>query len=636
MTAACRVLFVDRAEGPRWGKLPNRFVASALELGKAGYKVTVATVGVENTPPQAESDPVQLITVPPLPYPLVCGLGRALETQPLRDAYALGQTIDLNAFDAIVLPVQGGLAHGLLMARATGEIRAHTRIGLWCDASSRWTALQDDEGFTNTQPLVADAMEAAVLALADALLVPRRAALERLARRIEPALPIIRADLASAQAVSPAKTFGAIEEVVFVGPLDRTAGALLFMDALEDLAARGRLGERRVIFLGPARATGPRISQELLGVRAQRWPFRFSVQDTAESDAVLRYLDQPGRLAVFAAQHADDDALLRATARLGCPLVATSSYDLKDDAAFETCAPAFEQLADAIGRQLDAPRPGHLPAAVPWQHVIEALRTTPARTPPQPARTINDLTVCVVTRDRPATLSQALDSIGSSRHTIDVVVIDNAGTPPASAAELQSSHPHSTLRLLRSDRHLSPAAAYNETARAARGDMLLFLDDDNILTPGALDRFAEALTAGWFDVVVTTLEIVDGVAATDPSAGRFVFLGPAGTAGLFFNGFGDRSFAIRREVFLRLGGFPDPGYHAPVSDWVFLARAQAAGLRIGVLQVPAVRYARRLDGRDTNWVKRDVEGGRRAVLEAYGTAVDGPLVARFTQGLQLR
>ena len=60
-----------------------------------------------------------------------------------------------------------------------------------------------------------------------------------------------------------------------------------------------------------------------------------------------------------------------------------------------------------------------------------------------------------------------------------------------------------------------------------------------------------------------------------------IFLGAAHSAGLFFNAFGDTSMAVRREAFAACGGFHDLGYSYPRFDWVTLAKAQSAGLRIG-------------------------------------------------------
>lgn len=630
-----RVLFADTGIHPDWGRQPNRFIESAREASQAGFEVTLATIGSEAPETMGEAGSLPEIGVRPPPYPLVCGRGRALETGPLRDAYALGQAVCLEDYDLVIAPLRGGLAHGLLMQRATGESRAATRVALWCDAPSRWRALEDDASPATTEPLVADAMEKLTLELADAILCPGEAALARLAA---PPPVVITANLAAQSGRRSTEPMQPIEEIVFVGPLTRANGALLFIDAIEALAAQSRLGDRLVTFMGPMLDRGPLLSQELLGIRAQTWSFAFRVVPIFAPDRIAAFLAEGRKLAVFAADDDDDDRLLRSVVRSGCPVVASKGYDLTRASGGAGCAPGAASLAEAIASHCEGARSQFDGAKTPtaWGTILEAVAATPRRDPPgsRPALP-RSVSVCTVTRDRPDTLLQALSSIGSAARKVEALVLDNAGSAPPSATDLQGACVH-PVEVVRSERMCSPASAYNRLAEVARGDVLLFLDDDNVLGQKGLERFVGALETGWFDIVVTTLDLVDGNAAHDSSAGRFIFIGDAGSAGLFFNGFGDRAMAVRREVFLGLGGFPDPGYHAPVSDWVFLARAQAAGLRIGVLQDPAVRYARRLDGRDTNWLKRDLEGGRRAVLQAYGDKVDGAFVARFAQGLQLR
>lgn len=637
MTQRCRVLFADTSSRPDWGSQPNRFTESAREAAQAGFEVTVATMGARASPKiGAEPGALKEIRIGLPPYPLVCGRGRAPETRPLRDAYALAQAVCLDDYDVVIAPLRGGLAHGLLMQRATGERTAATRIALWCDAPSRWRALRDDASPATIKPLVADAMENVTLELVDALLYPSDAALARLAA--PPPAVVVRADLATPSISRQPESTQPIGEIVFVGPLTRANGALLFMDAIEELAAQCRLGNRLVTFIGPMVDQAPLLSQETVGVRAQTWPFAFRMLPASEPDRIVEYLAEGRRLAVFAAEDDDDDRLLREAVGAGCPVLASRGYDLTREGDGVGCAPGVASFADAIASHCDGAGPwlDEPQANTAWGAVLETVAGIPRREPPRgrpaPLRTVS---VCTVTRSRPETVLQALASIGDSTRQVEALVLDNAGSEPRATADLRRACAH-PVELLRSERKRSPASAYNHLAAGARGEVLVFLDDDNVLSPGGLERFVSALEAGWFDLIVTTLDLVDGNAAAEPSAGRFIFLGDAGSAGLFFNGFGDRAMAIRRDAFLRLGGFPDPGHHAPVSDWVFLARARAAGLRIGVLQDPALRYARRLDGRETNWLKRDVEGGRRAVLEAYGDAIDGALVARFAQGLQLR
>src|SRR5205814_1628720 len=145
-------------------------------------------------------------------------------------------------------------------------------------------------------------------------------------------------------------------------------------------------------------------------------------------------------------------------------------------------------------------------------------------------------------------------------------------------------------RFIREPASTAPQA-YWRGVEAARHGTVVFLDDDNAFVDNGVVRLSRAVMAGHFDAVVSTLDIFEHERpAPGPSVGHLTFLGDAGSAGLFFNGFGDTAMAIRRDAFLAIGGFPSMGGASPSFDWVMLAKLRAAGKRIGVLQDPAVRY----------------------------------------------
>jgi glycosyltransferase involved in cell wall biosynthesis len=107
---------------------------------------------------------------------------------------------------------------------------------------------------------------------------------------------------------------------------------------------------------------------------------------------------------------------------------------------------------------------------------------------PEPAPAVS---VIVPTRDRPEMLERALASI--SRQTMQdwecVVVNDGA----AGSVTLPDD---SRFRLLDHDRPHGPSAARNSGLRAARGEYVAFLDDDDELTPDALRVLRSAAAPG--------------------------------------------------------------------------------------------------------------------------------------------
>lgn len=73
----------------------------------------------------------------------------------------------------------------------------------------------------------------------------------------------------------------------------------------------------------------------------------------------------------------------------------------------------------------------------------------------------------------------------STRHPLDVIVIDNASTD-GSVQAVAEAFPET--RILRNDRNVGFAAANNQGMRIACGDMFLLLNSDAFLLPGAVDN----------------------------------------------------------------------------------------------------------------------------------------------------
>src|SRR5436190_310359 len=112
------------------------------------------------------------------------------------------------------------------------------------------------------------------------------------------------------------------------------------------------------------------------------------------------------------------------------------------------------------------------------------------------AATIPDVSVVVATRDRAARLERLLaglaaQTIGGDRFEVIVVDDGSADRTPAllAAAAERGELP---LRTLRHDRPAGRAAAREDGWRAARGDLVAFIDDDCVPAPDWLAAGVEA------------------------------------------------------------------------------------------------------------------------------------------------
>jgi hypothetical protein len=618
---ALRIALIEALAADGWSGGSSRFGAVADRLSAEGHEVLT----IDGT--RADSDTLPGGRTAPT---VLTGVNRALTAKPMIDSHRTARRLAEFKPDIIVGPLRGGLVQGALMARACGEAFAETRIALWCNQSSRTRFLAGDNFLLPLATLLADAMERQCLMLADALIAP-----DGMSALAMPALdrdiPRYAASLHARRTPDAADAPSAIDEIVFIGPLRRSGGIVEFIEAIEALARKGDLEDRLVTFLGPIRDASAGIGRTWLGLRAAAWSFRFRVVEESDRNRVNDYAKGPGRLPVGISDDADDLAF------------------------FEECNPRSIALSpgwengDALAGRLERSIRASLnrealESTKPDLHPSEGLEAWPglvlkleAAKKPRPA--VGPLSVCIVHYNRLTYLREALASIPLEveGQAVEVIIIDNASSIPDIGEEISKvagNRPH--LRVLTLSTPISSAAAYNRCLASASHPTVLFLDDDNAFAPGGVLRLTRALAAGDWDIVVSSLDVFDGASAADaPSAGQLIFLGMAHSAGLFFNAFGDTAMAVRRDRFLELGGFHDPGHHYPSLDWVTLAKAQARGFRIGALQWPAMRYRRDTVRADLGAHKLDHEGARTLVLEAFGDRFDAELVGRYAQMLHL-
>ncbi|HEX4884401.1 MAG TPA: glycosyltransferase [Casimicrobiaceae bacterium] len=117
------------------------------------------------------------------------------------------------------------------------------------------------------------------------------------------------------------------------------------------------------------------------------------------------------------------------------------------------------------------------PAARPWLRYGE----------PAPAR----VSVVVPTRDRPALLERCLASIAQTRgdRDVEVVVVDNGSTDPGVGAVLGTSR-DLRVRVVRRPEPFNFPRLCNAGVQAAAGDIVVLLNNDTVVAPGALDELA--------------------------------------------------------------------------------------------------------------------------------------------------
>jgi LmbE family N-acetylglucosaminyl deacetylase/glycosyltransferase involved in cell wall biosynthesis len=210
---------------------------------------------------------------------------------------------------------------------------------------------------------------------------------------------------------------------------------------------------------------------------------------------------------------------------------------------------------------------------------LPALRTMPfsqlrenAAAPPRVEIAGEPLPVSVIvrTKDRPALLREAIDSVRATGYPAEIVVVNDGGQQPDAR----------DVRLVNLAQSAGRSEAMNRGVRAAKSAFIAFLDDDDLFYPEHID----ALT--------TAARSTQDVAWYSDAISAFVRTGPSGAREthsrmrIFGQDF-DRqlllidnyiplpTLLVSRQTFLDLGGF-DPAFDL-FEDWDFLIRLSQKG-----------------------------------------------------------
>jgi len=183
--------------------------------------------------------------------------------------------------------------------------------------------------------------------------------------------------------------------------------------------------------------------------------------------------------------------------------------------------------------------------------------------------------VVIPTLDEAAHIPACLGSVGVQAGHVETIVVDGGSTDDTSAIAEASG-----ATVLRSPR--GRGTQLNSGARAAFGEILLFLHADTVLHPGALSGVRAALAdksvvGGTFTLRFDCGEPLLRVYAY---CTRFPFR-------LFQ--YGDQGIFVRRATFEAVGGFRE---WPLMEDVDFLSRLRAAG-RTVIVPLPVTTSARR-------------------------------------------
>ncbi|MEV0175320.1 glycosyltransferase family A protein [Streptomyces sp. NPDC050803] len=222
-------------------------------------------------------------------------------------------------------------------------------------------------------------------------------------------------------------------------------------------------------------------------------------------------------------------------------------------------------------------------------------------------------------RCAPSLLTQTI-----GRDAYEIVYVDDGSTDdsPDRLARLAASHPH--VRVLRQENSGWPGRPRNVGVRAARGDYVQFVDQDDELTSDALENLHRLAERNDSDIVLG--RIVGTMQGPSHVFKRTVDRCTAADAPLFESLTPHKMF---RRSFLLDHGIEFPEGRVRLEDQIFMARAYVRAKTVSILSKPCYIWNRREDGGNTSSSATTPEtyyGHLRTVVEAVKEGTEpGPL-----------
>jgi glycosyltransferase involved in cell wall biosynthesis len=531
-------------------------------------------------------------------------LDRSMDATPsyVADSYRLYHLLRGLRHDVVMFQDWQGLGFCSMVAKHCGLAFDATRLLHICHGPYDWLREANRQLAVDGAELASAVMERRSAELADAIVGPSQHLIDWMVEAgwaVPPERHVIpyftAGDVESFDRPVPASGQPhRLTELVFFGRLEERKGVRIFVEALNRLGpdlVRGL----RVTFLG-REATflrhevtdmlRPEVRDALAGVTF------LTDFDQPEARA---YLQQPGRVALIPSLLDNSPNVVYECIEDGVSFLAADAGGIGElvapgDRARTLFAPTGAAMAHALRTLIEGGSTPPPPRAAfdgrtslaAWRPLLAPVPAAPASAPDDGATPL--VTVVIAHHDQGELVIGAVESIaGQDYAALEIVIVDDGSTDPASIARLDQIEHHDFGRPLRIVRQENKylGAARNTGVRAAEGELIVFFDDDDLADPRYVADMVRAIQCSGAAAVSCAIRCIesdaDGRIPPDHEESVWVFLGsPAVHLGVLFNVIGGAAMLVRRDAFDAVGGFHE---HHGVGheDWDLLARLALRG-----------------------------------------------------------
>jgi glycosyltransferase involved in cell wall biosynthesis len=239
-----------------------------------------------------------------------------------------------------------------------------------------------------------------------------------------------------------------------------------------------------------------------------------------------------------------------------------------------------------------------------------------------------EVSVCLIHFERPDFVNQTIESLElQSYRNFEVILVDDGSKKPETLANLDALQLRFESRGWQVVRqpNLSPGAARNRAASLARGQYLLFMDDDNYAKPHEIETFLQVARHTGADAITC---FRDAFVGNDfPPLGqlakqRIPALGSSISVSNFINCFGDTNALIRKQAYLAVGGYNEQ-HRTGKEDYEFFCKIALNGFRL--ITIPEALYWYREHPVKRKRHHYDINAGTLTVMNAFSETIPNTL-----------
>lgn len=630
----------------RNGGIGTANTSLAMALVGAGHHVTVAYANADEKGPRTKEGNFDAL----LEHYAACGITLDFTPPALSAAkgfddqrsasYSVYRYLRRHEFDIVLFNDNGGLGYYSLLAKHTGVFPSAPLMFVVAHGPLEWVRELNAIAYSRRGEIAITYLERRGIELADVAISPSRyladwmvahgwampANMHVMQNIVQVASP---ADGSDRRAVS-----GKVDEIVFFGRLEVRKGLELFCDAVDLLEKSRDLDGVQITFMGKFEKIAGLHSGIYVLERSRLWKSHVRLIVTYDQQQALDYLGRDGALAVIPSLAENSPCVVSECLQLGIPFIATGTGGTPELVAQEDrehCL--FDPTPAALKEKLRvALESGQRPAriAVPQADVVQAWLSLVENCsqagcddgPPGStgaAERVPLVSVCLVITEQNAATSACLDSILNQHGVRIEVVVARHEDGNLDLGQLGGeAGARITFKHVVVGTPLDHAAARNIAAAQAEGDYLLFVDTQNVvLVPGCVAAFVKAAEGTGADILTAIPMLLDGTGVPAAENGHclpYLPLGAFPELGAFENCFGEGAIFVRRQSFIARDGFEATDDRS-FEDWLFLATAASAGLRVELVPEPLFWSRSRSDGEIG---QSDGVRDHRRILEAFG------------------